>query len=192
MSKPQWELGTTDQSLLLLFEASSGCGPASMYPSHTYLDNFLARNIVHVGTYSACVLMVCRAVETANALYLSKKVLVTEVGSAFHAIMDLFGETRSVSSKKRIGSDMTNQAMGHLIRGRFCSALSHLMLDGLRPYRLQGIVQDDIWKVTVAFCNAGGYLRRAVYGGCWLLQCRWALKESYIWWVLSSAMPVGN
>ena len=90
-----------------------------------------------------------------HTLYLAKKVLVTEVGSAFHAIMELFGQSRTIASKKRIGSDMTNPAMGHLIREHFCSALSKLMLDGLLPYRLQGIVQDDIWKVTVAFCKSG-------------------------------------
>ena len=87
--------------------------------------------------------------------YVSKKVLVTEVGSAFHHVVEMFAQTRDISSKKKIGSDMTNPAMGHLIRGPFCSSLVSLLLDGLRPYRFQGIVQDDIWKITTAFCNSG-------------------------------------
>ena len=64
-----------------------------------------------------------------------------------------FEKSRDLAEKKRIGSDMTNIAMGHMIRGRFCSALAAMILDGLRPYRLEGLVTDDIWKVTVAFCN---------------------------------------
>ncbi len=69
--------------------------------------------------------------------------------------MNLFGKTRDNIEKKRIGSDMTNPTIGHLIRGRFCSAIARIMLDGLRPYRLQGMIQDNIWKVTTAFCSAG-------------------------------------
>ena len=88
-------------------------------------------------------------------LYIAKKFIVTEVGSAFHEIMVQFEKSRDLAEKKRIGSDMTNTAMGHMIRGRFCSALAVLILDGLRPYRLEGLVTDDIWKVTVAFCNEG-------------------------------------
>lgn len=66
-----------------------------------------------------------------------------------------FEKSRDMAEKKRIGSDMTNVAMGHMIRARFCSALAALVLDGLRPYRLEGLVSDDIWKVTTAFCNEG-------------------------------------
>ena len=87
--------------------------------------------------------------------YLRKKTTITEIGKAFHEIMSHFEKTRDHSEKKRIGSDMTNPAMGHLVRGQFCSALATLLLDGLRPYRLEGLVQDDIWKVTLAFCNEG-------------------------------------
>lgn len=90
-----------------------------------------------------------------NNLYLSKKVVITEIGSSFHDIINLFGQTRDLGEKKKIGSDMTNPAIGHMVRGRFCSAIARLLLDGLRPYRLQGILQDDIWKVTMAFCSAG-------------------------------------
>ena len=81
--------------------------------------------------------------------------IVTEIGSAFHEIMIQFEKSRDLAEKKRIGSDMTNIAIGHMIRGRFCSALAALILDGLRPYRLEGLVTDDIWKVTAAFCNEG-------------------------------------
>lgn len=80
--------------------------------------------------------------------------LVTDIGSSFHDIMNLFGKTRDNAEKKRIGSDMTNSAMGHLIRGKFCSALARLLLDGLRPYHLQGIMKDDIWDVMLAFIAA--------------------------------------
>ena len=88
-------------------------------------------------------------------LYLSKKVLVTEVGTAFHEVVEMFATTRDMASKKKIGSDMMNPTIGHLIRGHFCSSLATLLLDGLRPYRFQGIMQDDIWKITIAFCTSG-------------------------------------
>ena len=90
-------------------------------------------------------------------LYVTKKVIVAEISSAFHDVMQQFECTRLVKEKKRIGSDMTNVAIGHMIRGRFCSALARLILDGLKPYRMEGLVVDDIWRVTVAFCNEGGW-----------------------------------
>jgi len=90
-------------------------------------------------------------------LYVTKKVIVAEISSAFHDVMQQFECTRLVKAKKRIGSDMTNVAIGHMIRGRFCSALARLILDGLKPYRMEGLVVDDIWRVTVAFCNEGGW-----------------------------------
>ena len=90
-----------------------------------------------------------------DKLYVAKKVIVTEIGSSFHEIIIQFEKSRDMAEKKRIGSDMTNIAIGHMIRGRFCSALAALILDGLRPYRLEGLVTDDIWKVTTGFCNEG-------------------------------------
>ena len=89
-------------------------------------------------------------------LYMTKKAITTEIGSAFHEILEQFGRTRDIKEKERIGSDMTNVAIGHMIRGRLCSALAGLLLDGLKPYRMEGLVVDDIWKVTVAFCQEGG------------------------------------
>lgn len=89
-------------------------------------------------------------------LCVTKKVIVAEISNAFHDVMQQFECTRLVKEKKRIGSDMTNVAIGHMIRGRFCSALARLILDGLKPYRMEGLVVDDIWRVTVAFCNEGG------------------------------------
>ena len=87
---------------------------------------------------------------------MTKKAITTEIGSAFHEILEQFGRTRDIKEKDRIGSDMTNVAIGHMIRGRLCSALAGLLLDGLKPYRMEGLVVDDIWKVTVAFCQEGG------------------------------------
>ena len=87
---------------------------------------------------------------------MTKKAITTEIGSAFHEILEQFGRTRDIKEKERIGSDMTNVAIGHMIRGRLCSALAGLLLDGLKPYRMEGLVVDDIWKVTVAFCQEGG------------------------------------
>ena len=98
---------------------------------------------------------VCFRENLEDKLYVAKKVIITEIGSAFHEIMVEFEKSRDMAEKKRIGSDMTNIAMGHMIRGRFCSSLAALALDGLRPYRLEGLVSDDIWKVTTAFCNEG-------------------------------------
>ena len=81
-------------------------------------------------------------------LYMTKKAITTEIGSAFHEVLEQFGCTRDLKEKERIGSDMTNVAIGHMIRGRLCSALAGLLLDGLKPYRMEGLVVDDIWKVT--------------------------------------------
>ena len=81
--------------------------------------------------------------------------IITELASAFHAVMKQFESTRDIAEKRRIGSDMTNASMGHMVRVQLCSALAKLMLDGMKPYRLNGLVVDDIWKVTVAFCSEG-------------------------------------
>ena len=80
---------------------------------------------------------------------------MTEVGTAFHNILKQFETTRDHAEKKKIGSDMINVSMGHVVRGEFCSAIAHILLDGLRRYRFEGLVQDDVWKVTVAFSNEG-------------------------------------
>ena len=88
-------------------------------------------------------------------LFLSKKALVTGVGGAIHSVLAQFEQTRSVEEKKRIGCDMTNPNMGHLVRGALCTAMARVLLDGLKPYRFQGLVTDDIWKVTSAFWQEG-------------------------------------
>ena len=98
-----------------------------------------------------------------DKLYVAKKVIVTEIGSAFHEIMIQFEKSRDLAEKKRIGSDMTNISIGHMIRGRFCTSLAALVLDGLRPYRLEGLVNDDIWKVTNGFCNEGKVITYSMY-----------------------------
>ena len=41
---------------------------------------------------------------------------------------------------------MINNYMGYTIRGRFCSALAALMLEGLKPYRIQRLVVNDVWE----------------------------------------------
>ncbi|XP_064387985.1 uncharacterized protein LOC135336189 isoform X2 [Halichondria panicea] len=94
-----------------------------------------------------------RESSTEVSLYLTKKLIVTEIGTAFHHVMEQFEVSRDQAGKKKIGSDMVNVAMGHLIRGEFCTAIAKLLLDGMKPYRLEGLIQDDVWKVTVAFSN---------------------------------------
>ena len=88
-------------------------------------------------------------------LFLSKKAIVTAVGGAINSMLAQFEQTRSVEEKKRIGSDTSNPNMGHLVRGSICTALARLLLDGLKPYRFQGLVSDDIWKVTSSFWQEG-------------------------------------
>ena len=88
-------------------------------------------------------------------LFLSKKAIVTAVGGAINSVLAQFEQTRSAEEKKRIGSDMSNPNMGHLVRGSICTALARLLLDGLKPYRFQGLVSDDIWKVTSSFWQEG-------------------------------------
>ncbi len=88
-------------------------------------------------------------------LFVQKKAIVTEIGMAFQVILAQFEKTRDVEEKKRIGSDMMNVDMGHMVRGRFCSAIARLILDGMKPYRMEGLIIDDIWKITTAFCQEG-------------------------------------
>ena len=88
-------------------------------------------------------------------LFVSKKAIVTGVGGAIHSLLAQFEQTRSVEDKRRIGSDMTNPNMGHLVRGALCTAVARVLLDGLKPYRFQGLVTDDIWKVTSSFWQEG-------------------------------------
>ena len=40
---------------------------------------------------------------------------MTGVGGAIHSVLAQFEQTRSVEDKRRIGSDMTNPNMGHLV-----------------------------------------------------------------------------
>ena len=88
-------------------------------------------------------------------LFVSKKAIVTGVGLAIHSVLAQFEQTRSVGDKRRIGSDMTNPNMGHLVRGALCTAVARVLLDGLKPYRFQGLGTDDIWKVTLSFWQEG-------------------------------------
>ena len=88
-------------------------------------------------------------------LFVSKKAIVTGVGGAIHSLLAQFEQTRSVEDKRRIGSDMTYPNMGHLVRGALCTAVARVLLDGLKPYRFQGLVTDDIWKVTSSFWQEG-------------------------------------
>ena len=80
---------------------------------------------------------------------------MTGVGGAIHSVLAQFEQTRSVEDKRRIGSDMTNPNMGHLVRGALCTAVARELLDGLKPYRFQGLVTDNIWKVTLSFWQEG-------------------------------------
>ena len=41
-----------------------------------------------------------------------------------------------------------------MIRGRFCTSLAYLLLDGMKVQKL-GFVQQDVWKVINAFCQEG-------------------------------------
>jgi hypothetical protein len=88
-----------------------------------------------------------------NSPQFYRKRIITAIGAAAHDVVSQFEQTRDTEEKKRIGSDMVNSGMGFTVRGRFCSALAGLILEGLRPYRIQRLVLNDIWKVTAAFCQ---------------------------------------
>ena len=45
--------------------------------------------------------------------------------------------------------------IGHMIRGRFCSAVASLLMDGLKLPKLVGLIQHDVWKVINSFCQEG-------------------------------------
>ena len=42
-----------------------------------------------------------------------------------------------------------------MIRGRFCSAVASLLMDGLKLPKLVGLIQHDVWKVINSFCQEG-------------------------------------
>lgn len=52
--------------------------------------------------------------------------------------------------------------VGHMVRGRFCTSIVALILDGLRVQKL-GFMQQDAWKVINAFCQEGDLTCRLQY-----------------------------
>lgn len=88
-------------------------------------------------------------------LYASKKAIVAEIGAAFQEIMAQFEKARHLDDKKRAGSDMHNDSIGHIVRGRFRTAVASLLLDEMKPYLLEGLILTDVWSVAVAFCKEG-------------------------------------
>ena len=51
----------------------------------------------------------------AIAFHQQKRAIATEIGSAFHDILELFKTTKSNEEKKKVASDMTNETLGMLI-----------------------------------------------------------------------------
>ena len=101
------------------------------------------------------ILLFCSNPVDIQTVYLQKRAVTTEIGSAFHEILDLFSSCKSMEEKKRIGSDMTNVQIGYLIRGRFCTAIAWLLLDGMKVQLFGGLVTRDVWKVVGAFVQEG-------------------------------------
>lgn len=88
-------------------------------------------------------------------LYTSKRMLATNIGSAFMEILGLFKGSLSLDEKKKIASDMTNESVGHMVRGRFCTSVAMLLLDGVKLQKLGGLIQYDVWKLVTSFCQEG-------------------------------------
>ena len=53
--------------------------------------------------------------QRAIAFHQQKRAIATEIGSAFHDILELFKTTKTNEEKKKIASDMTNETLGMLI-----------------------------------------------------------------------------
>ena len=53
--------------------------------------------------------------QRAIAFHQHKRAIATEIGSAFHDILELFKTTKTNEEKKKIASDMTNETLGMLI-----------------------------------------------------------------------------
>ena len=53
--------------------------------------------------------------QRAIAFHQQKRAIATEIGSAFHDILELFKTTKSNEEKKKVASDMTNETLGMLI-----------------------------------------------------------------------------
>ena len=95
------------------------------------------------------------AATEAAVLYANKKAITTEIGAVFQEILAQFEKARHLDEKKRVGSDMTNASIGHMIRGRFRAALTCLLSDGLKPYLFEGLVLTDVWTIVTSFCKEG-------------------------------------
>lgn len=48
----------------------------------------------------------------AHHQYLQKRAIVTEIGSSFNELLELFKDCKSSEEKRNIGSDMTNSTIG--------------------------------------------------------------------------------
>lgn len=90
-----------------------------------------------------------------EGLYIQKRVLATNIGSAFHEILEHFKDCKTIEDKKNQGSDMINTVIGYNIRGRFCSAVAHFLLDGMKVQRFAGLMTYDVWKLVLAFVQEG-------------------------------------
>jgi hypothetical protein len=89
--------------------------------------------------------------ESSIQYYQQRRVLITNIGSAFNDILEVFGNVKSGEEKKRLACDMTHPSIGHMIRGKFCTSLACLLLDGAQLHRLGGLIQYDIWKIVTEF-----------------------------------------
>ena len=98
---------------------------------------------------------VCDRDEVISAFYQRKRAIVTHIGSAFNEVLEIFSKSKSTDEKKRLGSDMTNEKLGHMVRGAFCTSIASLILDGVKLQRFGGLIQHDIWKLITSFHQEG-------------------------------------
>lgn len=84
-----------------------------------------------------------------------KRSLATNIGSSFMTILNQFNGSLSADEKKKIASDMTNERLGHMFRGSFCTSIASLLLDGVKLQKLGGLIQYDVWKLINIFCQEG-------------------------------------
>ena len=63
-----------------------------------------------------------------------------------------------VCFKEVLGDDSKTEAIGHLVRGPFCSAVAALITDGMKRFRMGGLVRNNLWHVVQASVAKSGVL----------------------------------
>ncbi|XP_062512554.1 uncharacterized protein LOC134188384 [Corticium candelabrum] len=79
-----------------------------------------------------------------------KRGIVQGVDYVVSQVIQHFSSTRDAQEKEVLGDDSKTEAIGHLVRGPFCSAVAALITDGMKRFRMGGLVRNNLWHVVQA------------------------------------------